>query len=164
MKLLLATDGSAFSLAALQTALGWFPANSLHVTVVAVEASNTYMDAFAYEAVAVDPVLYQAIADKKESLAKRSLAEARALLEGAGVSATFVLCEGNPGEEILRVANDLAPDLVVLGSHGRGAIGRALLGSVAESVLHRWQGATLIVHRAPLQPGTTDIVTTLPHG
>ncbi len=41
---------------------------------------------------------------------------------------------GNPAEELLRTANGWKPDLIVVGSHGRGAIGRFFLGSVSKKV------------------------------
>lgn len=44
------------------------------------------------------------------------------------------LAEGNPAEEILAAAADEKADLIVLGTHGRGGITRALMGSVAETV------------------------------
>src|SRR5579883_3194827 len=40
------------------------------------------------------------------------------------------LREGNAAEEILRAANDLGCDVIVLGTHGRSGLGRLLLGSV----------------------------------
>jgi nucleotide-binding universal stress UspA family protein len=45
--------------------------------------------------------------------------------------------EGSPEEVVLSVAEEIGPDLVVVGTHGRSGIGRALLGSVAETVLAR---------------------------
>ncbi|WP_384106521.1 universal stress protein, partial [Streptomyces sp. NPDC057555] len=44
---------------------------------------------------------------------------------------------GHPSRTICNVAQSEKVDLIVLGSHGRGAIDRALLGSVAHGVLIR---------------------------
>ena len=41
---------------------------------------------------------------------------------------------GNPAEELLRMADEFKPDLIVIGSHGRSAIGRFFLGSVSQRV------------------------------
>lgn len=41
---------------------------------------------------------------------------------------------GDPAEEILAAATDEEADLIVLGTHGRGGLSRALMGSVAEAV------------------------------
>jgi nucleotide-binding universal stress UspA family protein len=45
--------------------------------------------------------------------------------------------QGDPSTEIVQAALDESCDLIVMGSHGRTALERALLGSVAESVLHQ---------------------------
>lgn len=42
---------------------------------------------------------------------------------------------GSPAWEIISKADDIKPDLIVLGSHGRGAVGRLILGSVSQKVL-----------------------------
>jgi nucleotide-binding universal stress UspA family protein len=44
---------------------------------------------------------------------------------------------GSPVDEILRYAEAESIDLIVMGSHGRGVIAHALIGSVAERVLRR---------------------------
>jgi nucleotide-binding universal stress UspA family protein len=54
---------------------------------------------------------------------------------------------GEPGPVICRTADDLAVDLVVVGSHGRGSVGRALLGSVSRYVLEH-ASCPVFVHRA----------------
>jgi universal stress protein A len=41
------------------------------------------------------------------------------------------------GEAILRRAGDRASDLIVMGTHGRGGLRRAVLGSVADRVVRR---------------------------
>jgi len=45
----------------------------------------------------------------------------------------------------VREADRLNADLIVLGSHGHGAIHRALLGSVSEHVLHHARRPLLIL-------------------
>ncbi len=47
------------------------------------------------------------------------------------------MAEGDPATEILKVANDKAADLIVMGTHGSTGLSRLLMGSVAESVLRR---------------------------
>lgn len=43
---------------------------------------------------------------------------------------------GKPAEEILDLAQEVGADLIIVGSHARSAVGRFLLGSVSEGVLH----------------------------
>jgi nucleotide-binding universal stress UspA family protein len=45
------------------------------------------------------------------------------------------LRSGEPDKEILRLAEELEAGLIVIGSRGLGAVSRALMGSVSESVV-----------------------------
>jgi nucleotide-binding universal stress UspA family protein len=54
--------------------------------------------------------------------------------EGAKVAETH-LRNGEPDKEIIRTAEALDVGLIVIGSRGLGAISRALLGSVSDSVV-----------------------------
>jgi nucleotide-binding universal stress UspA family protein len=51
---------------------------------------------------------------------------------------------GKPAWEIIKFADDWGPDLIVVGSHGRGFMGRALLGSVSQKVLHESRNSVRI--------------------
>jgi nucleotide-binding universal stress UspA family protein len=58
------------------------------------------------------------------------------------VRVRHVLLVGDPAEEILRYAAGARVDLIVMGTHGRTALERLLMGSVAEKVM---RGATCSV-------------------
>ena len=68
------------------------------------------------------------------------------------VASTEVV-EGDPAAEILRKADELGADLVVMGTHGKGLLAHAFLGSVAEKILHRIKIPVLMI---PI-PKETDI-------
>jgi nucleotide-binding universal stress UspA family protein len=53
------------------------------------------------------------------------------------VRVTHRLLRGDPAGEILKLADAETADLIVLGTHGRGGLGRLLMGSVAEAVLRK---------------------------
>ena len=53
----------------------------------------------------------------------------------AGVNVAFLVWTGDPGESIVSAAEAEAADLIVVGTHGRGKIGRLFLGSVSEYVM-----------------------------
>jgi len=52
---------------------------------------------------------------------------------------------GGAASEIVQAAKDWPADLIVIGSHGRGGIRRALLGSVAEGVMRQASCPVLVV-------------------
>lgn len=64
------------------------------------------------------------------------------------------VAHGDPAAEILQKAEDLGADIVILGSHGKGVIRHAFLGSVSEEVLHRIRKPVFVI---PLPEGETDI-------
>ena len=64
------------------------------------------------------------------------------------------VCEGFPADVILEKANELQCDAIVMGTHGKGIIANAFLGSVAKRVLRRTRKPVFII---PLPRGETDI-------
>jgi nucleotide-binding universal stress UspA family protein len=62
-----------------------------------------------------------------------------------GVAGRRRVVVGEPGEAICAVAAEEHADLVVVGSHGKGAWKRALLGSVSEHVVHRAPCPVMVV-------------------
>ena len=67
---------------------------------------------------------------------------------------TIEICEGYPANMILEKAEEFDCDLIVMGTHGKGLIRHAFLGSVAEKVLRR---STRPVFTVPLPEGDTDL-------
>jgi nucleotide-binding universal stress UspA family protein len=59
----------------------------------------------------------------------------RASRRSPGVKAKAELRHGTAWKEIDQAATDLKVDLIVLGTHGRRGLARALLGSVAEKIV-----------------------------
>jgi nucleotide-binding universal stress UspA family protein len=59
------------------------------------------------------------------------------------------LVEGDPAFEIVRASQELAADLIVMGTHGRGGLSRVLMGSVAEAVARKANCPVLTV-RTPM--------------
>jgi nucleotide-binding universal stress UspA family protein len=66
----------------------------------------------------------------------RILASATDQVKAAGIPCAGHLLDGPPGETIARFAESQNIDEIIMGSHGRGAIGSALLGSVSAKVAH----------------------------
>ena len=75
---------------------------------------------------------------------KRLLSGFRQRLSLAPSTLEFVEV-GTPATAITRAAKDWPADLIVIGSHGRGGMRRALLGSVAEGVMRNAPCPVLVV-------------------
>jgi nucleotide-binding universal stress UspA family protein len=64
----------------------------------------------------------------------------------AVVSAVETLVvSGSPGTEIVRVAMENRVEVITVCSHGRGGLGRALLGSVADYLIHHVNVPVLVL-------------------
>lgn len=61
---------------------------------------------------------------------------------------TTVEPSGSAAEEIIKASRDFACDLIVMGTHGRTGVRRALLGSVTEHVVRNAPCPILVVNAA----------------
>lgn len=75
------------------------------------------------------------VASQVGDAARRQLDATVERLKGRGVEVTGILRSGPPPQEICTVATEVGADLILMGTHGRGALGRALLGSTANTVV-----------------------------
>lgn len=62
-----------------------------------------------------------------------------------GVPTEFLIWVGDPGEQIVAAAEAEGADLVVVGSHGRGAVERFFIGSVSDHVVRHAHCPVLVV-------------------
>ncbi len=74
--------------------------------------------------------------------------------EFADIPISIEVPEGFPAEVILRKADKLNCDSIVMGTHSKGIIANTFLGSTAKRVLRRTRKPVFIV---PLPKGETDI-------
>jgi nucleotide-binding universal stress UspA family protein len=88
--------------------------------------------------------VYAAARNWGEDALEGWVARARA----SGFSARAILREGVAHREIAALATTERADLVVIGTHGRGGIDRALLGSVADRVVRSAPCPVLTVREA----------------
>jgi nucleotide-binding universal stress UspA family protein len=63
----------------------------------------------------------------------------------AGARATFLVWEGDPAEAILAASESENVDTIVLGSHGRGLLGRLVLGSTSARVSEQARCRVVVV-------------------
>lgn len=62
-----------------------------------------------------------------------------------GVTMATQIIEGSPADELLRVASDWTPDVLVVGAHRRGLVKRLLIGSTADTVIREASCPVLVV-------------------
>jgi nucleotide-binding universal stress UspA family protein len=62
-----------------------------------------------------------------------------------GLDVTIELLEGSPGKALLKYAEEVGADLIVVGSNNKKPLDRLFLGSVSTYVLHHAKGMILIV-------------------
>jgi nucleotide-binding universal stress UspA family protein len=89
-------------------------------------------------------VVYELTPERRRRLLEaleRFSTDARA----AGIDVDVKLHEGDVVREILREARETAPDLLVIGTHGRGGFERFVLGSVAEKIVRKAECPVLTV-------------------
>ncbi len=80
--------------------------------------------------------------------AARTLAAAANRLPIDGRKPETIVKEGSPDAEIIATAHAWKADVLVVGTHGRGGIGRVLLGSTAESIVRKSAVPVLVVRHA----------------
>jgi universal stress protein A len=138
---LVAVDFSAVA----RHALAWALDHAAHVaaevhTIHVIERRLRAGD-LSSDPAAIKAELTQVHAEAAAELAKLVEPDARAKIPQLHEHVAF----GSPAEEIVGLANDLDAALIVIGSHGRGAIERVLLGSTAERVVRAARCPVLVV-------------------
>lgn len=66
-------------------------------------------------------------------------------LRKEGLEATALLVHGPTVEIILKEASELDVDMIIVGSHGRGAVYQLLVGSISEGLLRKSRCPVLVV-------------------
>lgn len=136
-KVLIAVDDDP--IAAQAAEVGMDLARTLNAEVALIHVIDPSL-IFAPEAgIAADELALRAEQD-----GARLMADFRARLPAATHVLQFIP-QGLPGSEIVKAAREWAADLIVIGSHGRHGITRALVGSVADAVMREASCPVLVV-------------------
>jgi nucleotide-binding universal stress UspA family protein len=142
-QILLPTDFSEASRPALTYAAAFArPCNS-EVTLIHVIEPPPYPE-FGYAHVPVKEARLKREVSNKLDASCRELSQ-------TGVRASQVIRTGSAFREIAEQAREQGADLIVIGTHGRGAIAHALLGSTAERVVRHAPCPVLVVRQGPLR-------------
>lgn len=131
-ELLVPTDGSETADAALDAALSLASHTGARVHLLSV----------------VNPYVLSKVTDidKGRAKAESIIAEAADRARDVGVDAETAVAEGAEHEEIGRYVDERGIDAVVIGTHGRTGIDRALMGSVTEKVVRTVGVPVLTIH------------------
>ena len=152
MKVLIATDGSKFSEAAIKETCSLLsPDDENTIAVVSVVEPFTPAGPEAF-GVAVEYYVEaeKAAHENAEASVKEAEEEIREAVGGSNLEVqTKVIKNRFPKNAIVEEARDWGADMIVVGSHGYGFWDRMLLGSVSNAVVHHAPCSVLVVRSEP---------------
>jgi nucleotide-binding universal stress UspA family protein len=137
-RILTALDGSKTSEAALRQAIGEAKVWNAELHAVYVVESGLF------SSLPVDDT-WEVIHGLLEKEGQEALSTGRQIGKDAGVEIVSHMRQGRAGNEILRLAEEIGADLIVIGSHGKSNIDRLLIGSVSAHVVKYSTISTLVV-------------------
>lgn len=149
-KFLVPVDGSDISLKAAQSAQSLAKASGGELVLLYVAAR--FLNAYGFES-----GMYQAITEKIyneriEASSSELLEKVRQGLAPGGIVHSRWVMSDRTEEAIVKAAQADECDLIVIATHGRGAIGRALLGSVTSRLLPISPVPVLVYRDATMVP------------
>lgn len=150
-KILVATDGSARSEKAADTAIMLAKSCGAELQVLSV-----YDMGSPRSALDIDPDAYEEIKDdymeishevEEERIRPEKMYVQRVSLKAKGENLPVqgLVSVGNPAEEILNSAKNGACDLIVMGSRGRSPVVTGIMGSITTEVIHGAVAPVLVV-------------------
>jgi nucleotide-binding universal stress UspA family protein len=137
--ILLATDGSDCALKAAGAAATLAKQFNAKLTVLnAYQMAPTYVPLGEPPSIGMEP---EAIDEIQTAV----IARTAEVLDEAGVPHATCTVMGYPSEEIIRIAEELKCDLIVVGSRGHSMFKSFLLGSTSDRVVHHAHCPVLVV-------------------
>jgi nucleotide-binding universal stress UspA family protein len=144
MKVLVATDGSEIAVHAARRGLDVL-ATARDVTLVCVLTSVPGDEAGGFEGPVETPEEMEREWEQERADAEAALDRTAAAVDPASTVERRVEL-GDPGAAVVAVAEEIGADVIVIGSHGRGLLGRIVhLGSVSDHVVHHAPCPVLVV-------------------
>lgn len=141
LKILVATDGSADAAAACEflRALPLPKGSTLHITSVVDDSAFNGYESFW--------TVVEQFRKAERAHADQALQEAYEILAREGLELQTTIRDGNPVKEILRAAEEVDADLVVVGSKGLTGLEGFLMESVARTIVRRCERPVLLARQ-----------------
>ena len=98
--------------------------------------------------IVVASTLASTVTNYRDYLAKKGqemLDSAKESCEKQGIQFASKILDGSPASKIAEFAEEEKVDLVIVGSRGLGGMSEAILGSVANSIVHKSKVSVLVV-------------------
>jgi nucleotide-binding universal stress UspA family protein len=126
-----ASDFSSASRPAFDRALGLAKSNRAALTIVHVISPIVPLSGDGY----VSPQVIDDLDRRARANAAHEMGRLVSKAKRAGVRAKTLVLEGGAADRIVRAAKGRRVDVIVMGTHGRGAVAKFFLGSVAGRVV-----------------------------
>lgn len=143
-QILISTDGSKAVKPAVDTAIELAETHEASLHILYIVDQPTTVSGTGEGVPGLDNLL-----DALRKKGKDATSEIAARANDRGIETTTAVRQGRPHDDILTYANENDIDVVVIGTHGRTGVKRALLGSVTEAVVRHSEIPVLTVHRDP---------------
>jgi nucleotide-binding universal stress UspA family protein len=146
-KILVPVDGSETARKALKYAIDLAKQTEATIILLSVIDRSPFYGEMFVPPVSIPTNLLENMEDYFRQAAETYVAKAEGLCRSKGVESRKIVRAGHPAEEIVKAAKSSRADLIVMGSHGRSALGAALLGSVTIGVMHMENKTPVLVVR-----------------
>lgn len=147
MRILIATDGSEFSKAAIEKCCQIIaePENT-RIKIVSAYQVVVPLDIHG-ASIAYSQEMEDATRRQAEDFVKEAADTIEACFPNSKIDVTTQVLTGASDQMIIETAKEWNADLIVVGSHGRGFWGRVMIGSDSDSLVHHAPCSVLVVRQ-----------------
>ncbi|MBP2132328.1 nucleotide-binding universal stress UspA family protein [Methanomicrobium sp. W14] len=136
--ILVAVDGSKASEKAIEAAIDESKIRKSAVNAVYVIETGLFRD------IPTDSTM-ELLYTKFETIGKEAFSQGEDVAKKSNVEIKTYIRKGHAGDEILKLADEINADLIVVGSTGKSNVDRMFLGSVSEYVIRNSKVSTMVV-------------------
>lgn len=142
--ILIPVDGSDYGEKAIEKGKEIAKAFGSNIVLLNVVHATPRIYAIGYNMAPIDNI--NQIYEESRSMSQEILKSSKAAFGDLSDKVSVISLEGDPASEIIHYVNSNDFDLIIMGSHGLGAImNRLLVGSVTTKVLHHTNKPVLVV-------------------